>query len=611
MTNQINKFLGQLELEDIYIIDNDHQKISLLAVAALDIQVSVSTLTLKGQSDDLSFVWQARKVNKLLYVSLEMESSKGILVSKICAMDFKHKASLEDRFFVNHSSKYYTKIDDLKYLETHKEAEANFVCGLYFKEQDYKGMTLTHHIPMQHQSSFNLTYSGGMFRCQHISALTHHDTPKKQIVSDTLVIAQDSSFVDGLTSIYNSYDKNHLFEKPIGWSSWDYYFTSVTPEVIRENLTVIEQNLDLKKHIQYIVIDDGWQQREGDWYPGGRFKDGLEPVVKLITDKGFRAGIWTAPVRMHYLSATVMRNYDFLLKNEEGQYIMDEDMYIVDPTHPNAKKYLESIFKPLKKAGFTFFKIDFVRILLKQTNFYDKTATPYDALRLLFKYIRSFVGEDSHIMGCSLPNGVGYGYCDSIRTGLDIHNQFGHLETCTMLYTPQFAQHRLLYQNDVDYLVVRGIDTSLEKETNVMNPFVNGHINQTIPIWRQGEVFTYNEARMWCTVVLLSGSSIFLGDRLSKLNEKGMDLLTKTLAFADFKAAQPIDIIQEKKPYIWQHQDQERIYITNWDAQEKTFSIKTTFDYKDIFTSRVYHSIDNELEFSLEGHDGLALIKLR
>ena len=255
-----------------------------------------------------------------------------------------------------------------------------------------------------------------------------------------------------------------------------------------------------------------------------------------------------------------------------------------------------------------YYKIDFISNMLSCDYFYDKNAGHYDALRKLFSVIRECVGKNSHIMGCSLPYAFGGEGIDSRRVGLDIHNTWKHIKKCTEIYVPQFASHRNLYQNDFDYLVVRGKDTSYEENTNVINPLAGKYKNEQTQEfrWRDGDDFSYDEAKFWCATILMSGSSIILGDRVSTLNEKGLSLIKKTLEYADFKSAVP-DVYCENMPSVWRKDGW--IYIFNYSEEEKDFSVLTKGKYKEIFEEIDYESNDGQLDLRLRPHTCLVLKK--
>lgn len=435
-----------------------------------------------------------------------------------------------------------------------------------------------------------------------------------EIVCQEWIICVNKSPDAALIKCADMFSTGRSFENPIGWSTWDYYFTSATEDDVKENVDFIAADKVLSKKVRYIALDDGWQQREGDWKSGCRFPNGLKSLVDYIKDKGFEAGIWVAPTRLHGTCGTVRRRYDFLMRNEYGDPIKDEDMYVLDPTHPDGEKFIRETFSYLANCGFTFYKLDFVSNLVKyEQRFYDKTAGPYDALKKLFEIVRETVPKGSHIMGCSLPYGADPDICDSKRTGLDIHNVWGHVKMCTGGALPQFAANGKLYRNDLDYLVVRGKDTSDDKMTNVLNSSLGYRkANPTNSfVWRFGEDFSYTEAKTWSTILLLSGSSVFMGDCLPKLNEKGLDLIRKTVENSDFFPATPISG-DETLPSVWYKKELSKLYIVNFTDEKQEYFVNLKDigllegTYVEIFTGEEF-CLNGEKTVSLEPHASLAL----
>lgn len=431
--------------------------------------------------------------------------------------------------------------------------------------------------------------------------------------SEEWFITIDKSPTEAWEWTAKRYDSGRTFETPIGWSTWDYYFTSATEDDVKENVDFIASDEVLRKKVRYIALDDGWQQREGDWRSGSRYPSGLKSLVQYINAKGFEAGIWIAPTRLHFLCGTVMRRNDFLVRDENGDPIMDEDMYVLDPTHPDGEKFLRETFAYLNDCGFRFYKLDFVSNMTQFANrFYDKTAGPFDALNRLFTIARESVAKSSHIMGCSLPYGADVHLSDSRRTGLDIHNTFKHLTKCTEMALWQYAANERLYKNDLDYLLVRGKDTSEDLQTNVLNPkFGKYKAEPTEEFrWRDGEDFSYNEAKSWSAVMLMSGSSIFLGDKLTLLNEKGLDLIKKTLQNADFCAAKPVLSGAEGLPEIWRKEQTGSVYVFNFGKTEKEYVVEMENGlYKDVFSGATYNVMERKICVRIVAHDCLCLHK--
>ncbi len=352
--------------------------------------------------------------------------------------------------------------------------------------------------------------------------------------------------------------------QPIGWNSWDYYFSSVALDDLIENMEAIRKDPRLAKQIRYIVVDMGWEHCAGEWEPNYRFPGGMEHTAQLIRDNGFVPGIWLAPIHVAPLSYTALRLPELLVKNEHGDpQVVDGGMYMLDPTHPSGRALLTRTYSRLYDAGFRLFKIDYVSCILQAKHFFDPGKGHYAVLRELIAIIRQCVTEESHLIGCSLPPECGPGVVDSGRIAVDIHNQWGHVEWIVEHLSVRYWLHGRVWLNDPDFLIVRGSDTSTETQTNVLNPRTNDpHPGR----WRSGPVFSGEEAQTWASVVMLTGGSIFLSDRLTRLNDAGRQMLYRAIEQALPISAVPLDLCDGRHPALWlqSHATQRRLTVINW-----------------------------------------------
>ena len=467
------------------------------------------------------------------------------------------------------------------------------------------GLTLVPQLPAKFRSGITLERDGALL---HVCAFT--EIPLSftgEVRCQTWRLYRGRNPMEALTAAATDFGTKERFQKPIGWSTWDYYFTSATEDDVKKNVDFIAADPLLREKVRYIALDDGWQQREGDWRAGIRYPSGLKSLVDYIRGKGMETGIWVAPTRLHNLCGTVMRRHAFLVRDDYGDPVMDEDMFVLDPTHPDGEAFLRETFSYLADCGFTFYKLDFISNLLTVRRFYDRNAGPFDALRRLFTIVRETAPRGSHLMGCSLPYGMGPGVADSRRTGWDIHNVWCHVEACLGRYLPQFAAQGRIYQNDLDYLVVRGPETSGDSQTNVINPKAGYNRANPKPFaWRAGEDFTYREAKTWCRAMLMAGSSVFLGDNLPELNEKGLDLVRKTVAAADFVAAEPI-LDGNRIPAVWRKENQ--IYVFNFTDEEQTFQLDAQGAYRELFCGEAFSVQSGQLTLTLPAHGSACLEK--
>ncbi len=384
----------------------------------------------------------------------------------------------------------------------------------------------------------------------------------REVRSETTWVCASKSAAQAVATYASFVPETESAEAPpAGWNSWDYYFSTVTLDDMIENMDEIRRDPALSDAVRTIVVDMGWEHKEGEWFANYKFPGGMERLAREIAGRGFVPGVWTSPLLVQSLSLPALRSPEMLVKNEYGDPESHGGMYLVDPTHPAGREHLRGIYTRLHGAGFRFFKVDYLSPMLGVRRFHDPSAGPYDALAGLMRLIRECVG-DSHILGCSLPPECGPGLVESGRTGIDIHNQWSHVTWAFDYWTLSYWMHRRIWVNDPDFLIVRGKDTSLETETNVTNPQAH-HPNPGR--WRRGPVFTADEARTWATVVLLAGGSIFLSDRLAMLNEAGREMLRRAVV-PEGISARPLDLCDGERASLWLQPlpGETRLAVINW-----------------------------------------------
>ncbi len=359
-----------------------------------------------------------------------------------------------------------------------------------------------------------------------------------------------------------------------GWSTWDYYFTYYNIDDLRENMDQIRSDAQLSKSVKYVFLDDGWQYREGEWHANYRFPQGLTAVADEIRQAGFTPAIWTNGCQVYPLSETGLRCGEMLLTDDCGNAIQFEGRYIIDPTHPLGERYLEQLYRTLYDAGFRAFKVDFVSSLQLGIRFYDRACGVYDAIRRLFSIIRRAVGNQSILVGCSYPPECGGGVVDYNRFAVDIHNHWSHVLWILEYLQMGFWQNGRLYRIDPDFLLVRGSDTSRERETNVYNPAPAPSVSPENPAsrWRRGSVFTYDEAETWANIVVFAAGNVILGDRLSMLNDKGRLLLRSHLT-PNRQTALPLDLGDGTHAGIWYSEPDQKLLLINVHDAPKTLRL--------------------------------------
>lgn len=396
--------------------------------------------------------------------------------------------------------------------------------------------------------------------------------------SEACWMAADKSAGDSIEAFASLIPPDRNAKGPaIGWNSWDYYFFSVSLDDLIENMEEIRMDPVLSRRIKYIVIDEGWEHRQGEWEPNHRFPGGLERAAKEITDRGFIPGIWTSCTLIDMWSHAGLRRPELFVKNENGDPQAYGGSYLLDPTAPAGERFLRELFTKLRKAGFLFYKCDFISTLLGAGAFYDRTKGPYRVIRDMFGLIRECVGPESHIMGCGMPPECGPGVVDSQRTGIDIHNQWEHVKWAMEGYTCNYWMNGRMFATDVDFLLVRGKDTSLEEATNVVNPHANDPdtSNPFIRRWRRGPVFSADEAQTWANLVMMSGGNVFISDRISMVNDLGRSIYRGVLK-AERATAVPLDLCEGFYVQFWLQRlpGSCRLAVVNWDDEPREIAFR-------------------------------------
>jgi alpha-galactosidase len=266
---------------------------------------------------------------------------------------------------------------------------------------------------------------------------------------------------------------------PVGWCSWYHYFGKLGwPDVV-ENLETAAADRSAFP-FDVFQVDDGYESAIGDWLapkPGYPAIDGLAGAIK---QRGFRAGVWAAPTSAAETSRLFAQHPDWMVAGEDGRPKpcyrgWGQTIYALDTTHPEALGWLEATVGSLKRAGFSYLKLDFL-FAGAMPGRRRKSVTPIQAYRQGLRTIRRAAGVD-FILGCGAPLLPSAGHVDGMRVGEDTApywktkpsgfqgpNAFFALKNALMR---QFM-HRTFWLNDPDCLLLRDRGSELapnERET--------------------------------------------------------------------------------------------------------------------------------------------------
>src|SRR3989304_10577729 len=108
-------------------------------------------------------------------------------------------------------------------------------------------------------------------------------------------------------------------KKPKFWYSWYTYYEKISANEIRENLKYNDYDQPL---YDYMVIDDGWQIKTGDWEPNDKFSDGMKNISDDIKNTKMKSGLWIAPLIAVESSNIFNMKKEMFLTNPNGEFIL-------------------------------------------------------------------------------------------------------------------------------------------------------------------------------------------------------------------------------------------------------------------------------------------------
>jgi len=307
----------------------------------------------------------------------------------------------------------------------------------------------------------------------------------------------------------------------VGWCSWYQYFASITEELIRENLALAgDWPFDL------FQVDDGYQAAIGDWLTtNDRFPAGLERLATEIAAAGRAPGIWLAPFMAAPGAALVGEHPDWVATHASGAPLVGMlspawggAVHVLDTTRPEVLAWLEATAGALVALGFGYLKLDFTYGPSLPGNYADASKTPAERVRAGMEAVRRGAGEDAFLLGCGLPLGGGIGVVDGMRIGPDVapwwepqsdqvvvpgYEQTGpSTQNAWRSTLARSWQHRRLWINDPDCLMLRTDDTRLSPEAT----------------------------RAWALAVGQSGGMALVSDDLALLGDDARRLLDEVVA---------------------------------------------------------------------------------
>jgi hypothetical protein len=586
-----------------------------LKSSAFNLRVSANTKELirfTGTYGLITAAWEFKSFNDGFWVNLSLSSPQPLNCSSVTPLRFTYKVPSgkpsEWRIpNIGEKNYYTTGLTPLAQLT--EESKTETVIRGAFKDSKMPGVFVGSYLPQRNKHYYTVSNTPNnsiAFDCT--TFYTAGQSKLKELTSETTWICAKKNLNNSIASYATHIPINKAIKvPPIGWNSWDYYYSTVSAADIIENMEAIQADKVLSQKIKYILIDMGWAEQEGEWYGNHRFPGGMQKIAKDIGEKGFIPGIWTAPLWINTLSPIALRKPHMLIKNEYGDPQSVDGRYVLDPTHPESKEHLKEVYTRLYNEGYRFFKVDYLDAIIPAYGFHKPEVGCYEALREMYAVIKSCI-KDSHLLAATAFPECGPGILDSGRVSIDIHNQWTHVKWGLEAIQLRSWMHKRLFYIDPDFIVVRGEGTSTEKETTVTDPVKNAPNH---PRWRSGPTFNLTEAQTHVNVVALTGGSVVLSDRISKLTKQGLELIYKVIDSTEVPA-KALDLGDDTLASIW-YQDLgrgKRLTVINWEDKEvvkpvsvKEYGIKLPGQLKEFWSGEMLSTKDGQFSIPLKAHE--------
>jgi hypothetical protein len=333
-----------------------------------------------------------------------------------------------------------------------------------------------------------------------------------------------------------------VYDRPFsGWCSWYDFNQNVNEEKIISNTDWIEKNLK-KFGCEWVQIDDGWQGRGSgygtnrNWFVtcGEKFPNGMKFLADYIKSKGLKPGIWCIPytqsdTMLYKLKPGIFvrkldgsspgerktpMNYDWMYPYNE-RYFEWEGRYYIDPTGPEGEDYLKSLFKMLTKDwGYEYLKIDaqgyMVNVYSANRPFLrDPSFSGEFAYRKALEITRNAVEKGTYILNCH-QGWESPGLCDAIRIGDDVSASWDGMQVSIDRTFNKLYLNSIVWFTDPDAILVR-------------------------PENQNGSTLTMEYAKMWVTLMSITGQMFMASDDMTKLPEERVELLRRAMPVAKIR----------------------------------------------------------------------------
>jgi hypothetical protein len=323
-------------------------------------------------------------------------------------------------------------------------------------------------------------------------------------------------------------DKSVFKVSASGWCSWYYYYQGLDMKETLLNTKWLSENLK-DYGLKYIQIDDAWQDKgkgdhdNRDWMTiNNRFsKFGMDSLAGYIKTHGFVPALWIVPHGQSNLK--IAKESGAFMLDKNGKSTMKANWswvgdYQIDPTSPRVKPYFKKLFSHFQTKGYEYFKVDGQSVILpdylkNQKSFSDPKQDPIVAYRNTLRSIRESVGKEVYLLGCWRTPVEALGYFNGSRSNGDVWGSISGFGQVLEAVRAGYFLHNTAWYVDPDPVMV-------------------------------GSPLSEDMARVWASIVGLTGMATFCTEKMQDLSPKRVDILKKIFPAQD---VYPVDLFRYSK----------------------------------------------------------------
>lgn len=400
----------------------------------------------------------------------------------------------------------------------------------------------------------------------------------------------------------------------LGWSSWGAFELAINERRVLRNATFLAAHL---RPLGYttVHIDDGWEQRYGDWVPGTGFPHGMGPMAAGLHRLGLKASIWCAPFLAAPDSWPARIHPNWLLRNIDGSpvsIIVAGPTYVLDVSNPAVLAYLRTVSARIRAWGYDAVKLDFLYTGAIEGQRFRFDLNGMQAYAAAMAVVRDTLEADPHrpIYLTGVQQGfLPAGFFHAWRVGRDIESRTNadHLPTWDLVRREALAVNAFAFANgsvyatDPDDLLLRRV--------------------------RGAQNLSADELHSYATMVALGGTLWLSGDDLPGLAAQGrLGYLTDLEVLAVVRSGRagiPIGLADQLRgpAAVWLSSQPDRsavVALFNWSNRAQTVAVPLaalglharTYTVRDLWGRANLPSVSGSLSFRLRPHQSY-LVRLR